>query len=159
MNILQQQLKEYRRTDNGEIIQGAAHTSKLLNHKYRNKIIMGAYSYIKSLNIEYTAIACCGASGMLIVPQIAELLKKNIIMIRKKRDGYSEFIVEGVAAKNYIIIDDLICSGKTIKHIVSSIRKETPRSNCVGVYCYIPDECSYGSHPEYCKRDLGVDYL
>ena len=81
MNILQQQLKEYRRTDNGEIIQGAAHTSKLLNHKYRNKIIMQTYVDLRDKDLEFDAIACCGISGLMVVPQIAELLKKNILFV------------------------------------------------------------------------------
>ena len=159
MNVLQQQLDDYRRNDDGSIIQGAAHTSRILNHKYRNKIIINTYSYLNKLDIYYDSIACCGTSGLMVVPQIAELLKKNIIVVRKKKDGYSDFLVEGPSSKYYIIIDDLICSGGTVKHIIKNIRRETPRSKCVGVYCYMPEESSYRNCPEYCKRDLGVEYL
>jgi orotate phosphoribosyltransferase-like protein len=95
----------------------------------------------------------------MVVPQIAELLKKNIILVRKQIDGYSDFLVEGSATNQYIIIDDLVCSGNTVKHIIKNIRRETPRSKCVGVYCYMPEESSYRKYPEYCKRDLGIDYL
>ena len=159
MNVLEQQLDEYRRNDDGSIIQGAAHTSRILNHKYRNKIIINAYSYLNKLDLYYDSIACCGTSGLMVVPQIAELLNKNIIVVRKNRDGYSDFMVEGPSSKHYIIIDDLICSGKTVKHITKTIKIETPRSTCVGVYCYMPEESSYRNCPEYCKRDLGVPYL
>ena len=64
-------------------------------YKYRNKIIMGCtYSYheYRKLDIKYDGSydACCGASGlMVVVPQIAELLNKNIILVRKHTDGYS----------------------------------------------------------------------
>jgi len=159
MNVLEQQIDEFRRNDDGSIIQGAAHTSRILNHKYRNRIVMTTYSYLNKLNIEYDSIACCGTSGLMVVPQIAELLNKNIIVVRKKKDGYSDFMVEGAATNNYIIIDDLICSGGTVKHIIKNIRRETPRSKCVGVYCYMPEESSYRNCPEYCKRDLGIPYL
>jgi len=159
MNILEQQLEDYRRNEDGSIIQGAAHTSRLLSHKYRNKIIINSYSYLNKLDIYYDSIACCGTSGLMVVPQIAELLKKNIILVRKQIDGYSDFLVEGSAANQYIIIDDLVCSGNTVKHIIKNIRRETPRSKCVGVYCYMPEESSYRKYPEYCKRDLGIDYL
>ena len=159
MNILQQELDEYRRTPDGRVIQGASHTSRVLSHKYRNKIIMETYSYLKKLDIEYDGIACCGASGMLIVPQIAELLKKNIILVRKKLDGYSDFWVEGANCSKYIILDDLICSGSTVKHIIKSIKDDTPISKCIGVYSYMRDECAYRKHSEYCKKDLGIDYL
>lgn len=159
MNVLMQQLDEYRRNEDGSVIQGAAHTSKLLNHKYRNRIIMTTYSYLKKLNIDYDAIACCGTSGLMIVPQIAELLTKNIIVVRKDLKGYSKFYVEGPYTKKYIIIDDLICSGDTIKHILTSINRESSRSKCMGVYSYIKDECAYRNHPEYCKKDLNIEYL
>ena len=51
MNVLQQELDEYRRTPDGRVIQGASHTSCVLSHKYRNKIIMETYSYLKKLDI------------------------------------------------------------------------------------------------------------
>jgi len=159
MNVLEQQLDEYRRNDDGSIIQGAAHTSRILNHKYRNKIIINAYTKLNKLDIYYDSIACCGTSGLMVVPQIAELLKKNIIVVRKKKDGYSDFMVEGAATNLYIIIDDLICSGGTVKHIMKNIRRETPRSKCLGVYCYMPEESSYRNYPEYCQRDLGIPCL
>ena len=159
MNVLEQQLDDYRRTDDCNIIQGAAHTSRILNHKHRNKIIINAYTKLSKLDIYYDAIACCGTSGLMVVPQIAELLKKNIIVVRKKKDGYSDFMVEGTSTNHYIIIDDLICSGGTVKHIIKNIRGETPRSKCVGIYCYMPEESVYRKYPEYCKRDLGIDYL
>ena len=121
MNVLQQELDEYRRTPDGRVIQGASHTSRVLSHKYRNKIIMETYCYLKKLDIKYDGIACCGASGMLVVPQIAELLKKNIILVRKELNGYSDFLVEGANSIRYIILDDLVCSGGTVKHIIKTI--------------------------------------
>lgn len=159
MNILMQELDEFRRNDDGSIIQGSSHTSRILNHKYRNKIIMNTYSYLDKLDIVYDSIACCGTSGLMVVPQIAELLKKNIIIVRKDLKGYSKFYVEGPYTKKYIIIDDLICSGDTIKHILKSIDKESSRSKCIGVYSYMKDECAYRKNPEYCKKDLDIEYL
>src|SRR6056300_2012853 len=93
------------------------------------------------------------------VRRVVYLPKKNIIVVRKQKDGYSDFLVEGPSSKCYIIIDDLICSGGTVKHIMKNIRREAPRSKCVGVYCYMPEESSYRNCPEYCKRDLGIPYL
>lgn len=158
-SVLAQELDEYRRNPDGSIIQGASHTSRILSHKYRNKIIMTAYSYLSKIDIKYSGIACCGASGMLVVPQIAELLKKNIILVRKKKDGYSDFLVEGANCSRYIILDDLICSGNTVKHIMNSIKEECPSSKCLGIYCYMPEESAYRTEPKYCEKDLGIPYL
>ncbi len=103
---------------------------------------------------------CCGASGLMVVPQIAEILNKNIVVVRKHNDpGYSEFIVEGVAPKKYIIVDDLICSGDTVKHMIRSIKEESGHSVCCGVYCYMKELCAYRKRSELCVKDLGVNYL
>ena len=159
MNILQQELDDFRRNEDGSIIQGASHTCRVLNHKYRNKVIINAYTKLSKADFWFDSIACCGTSGMLVVPQIAELLKKNIIVVRKNLDCYSDFIIEGPSTKQYVIIDDLICSGKTVKRIIKAIKTETPRSRCMGVYSYMKDECAYAKAHDLCLRDLGCQYL
>ena len=148
---------------NNRIIGGAPHTSIILNHKYRNKIIIKAVCDLRKIADDFDAIACCGTSGMLVVPQISELLNKNIIVVRKTTEKtYSRFIVEGASTLNYIIVDDLICSGNTVKYIRKQIKIETPRSQCVGVYCYMPEGAAYSNDKEgskLCQRDLGVPLL
>lgn len=144
MNILNHQLDGYRMTENGQIIQGAGHTCRVLNHKNRNKIIIKAVCDLRKIENTFDSIACCGVSGLMVVPQIAELLNKNIVVIRKPDEKrYSEFSVEGVSPFRYIIIDDLICSGNTLKWIRQAIYEDNPKSICTGLYCYIPDECAY----------------
>ena len=125
----------------------------------RNKVIINAYTKLSKADFWFDSIACCGTSGMLVVPQIAELLKKNIIVVRKNLDCYSDFIIEGPSTKQYVIIDDLICSGKTVKRIIKAIKTETPRSRCMGVYSYMKDECAYAKAHDLCLRDLGCQYL
>jgi hypothetical protein len=98
----------------------------------------------------------------MVVPQIAELLNKNIVVVRKGERCYSEFRTEGVAPFRYIILDDLICSGSTVKHIKRVLKDEYSRSSCVGVYCYLPSECAYRNNEEgskLCQRDLGIPML
>jgi adenine/guanine phosphoribosyltransferase-like PRPP-binding protein len=160
MNILQQELDDFRRNEDGSIIQGASHTSRILNHKYRNKVIIDAYTKLSKVDFWFDAIACSGTSGMLVVPQIAELLKKNIIVVRKsKQHCYSEFLIEGPSTKQYIIIDDLICSGNTVRLIINRIKEETPRSKCMGIYSYMKDECAYANAHDLCLRDFNAPYL
>ena len=140
------QLDEFRRTDSGKIIQGAAHTCRVLNHKNRNKIIIKAVCDLRKISDQFDSIICCGVSGLMVVPQIAELLDKHIVVIRKPDEKcYSDFPMEGVTPFRYIIVDDLVCSGSTIKHIKHTIYEDCPKARCVGVYCYMPDQCSYGT--------------
>ncbi len=87
---------------------------------------------------------CCGVSGLLVVPQIAELLNKNIVIVRKPDEKrYSEFWIEGASPFRYVVVDDLICSGDTFKWIRQAIHEDNPKAICTGLYCYIPDECAY----------------
>lgn len=161
-NILNQPIEDIRKVDNGNYIQGASHTCHVLNHKIRNKIIIKAVCDLRKISDSFDSIACCGVSGLMVVPQIAELLNKHIIVVRKGEKCYSEFRTEGVAPFRYIILDDLICSGATVKHIKKTIKNEYYRSNCIGVYCYLPNECAYRNDEDgskLCKRDLGIPLL
>jgi orotate phosphoribosyltransferase len=155
-------IEDIRKTSDGKYIQGASHTCHVLNHKERNRIIIKAVCDLRKIADTFDSIACCGVSGLMVVPQIAELLNKNIVVVRKGERCYSEFRTEGVAPFRYIILDDLICSGSTVKHIKKILKDEYYRSNCVGVYCYLPDECTYHDDEEgskLCQKDLGISLL
>jgi adenine/guanine phosphoribosyltransferase-like PRPP-binding protein len=161
-NIFNQPIEDVRKTSEGKYIQGASHTCHVLNHKARNKIIIKAVCDLRKIADSFDSIACCGVSGLMVVPQIAELLNKNIVVVRKGEQCYSEFRTEGVAPFQYIILDDLICSGSTVRHIKKVIKDEYSRSHCIGVYCYLPNECAYRNDEDgskLCKRDLGVSLL
>ncbi len=144
MNMMNQKIEDVRRTDDGKIIQGASHTCRVLNHKNRNKIIIKAVCDLRKIADTFDSIACCGVSGLMVVPQIAELLNKNIVIVRKPDEKrYSEFWIEGVSPFRYVVVDDLICSGDTFKWIRQAIHEDNPKAICMGLYCYIPDECAY----------------
>ena len=162
MNVLDMPVEDVRKTVDGKYIQGASHTCHVLNHKERNKIIIKAVCDLRRIADSFDSIACCGVSGLLVVAQVAELLNKNIIIVRKGEKCYSEFRTEGVAPFRYIILDDLICSGGTVRYIKKVLKDEYSRSSCIGVYCYLPNECAYRADEEgskLCKRDLGVQLL
>ena len=154
-------LEDFRKTGDNRIISGSAHTCRVLNHKTRNRIIINAVCRLRELDDTYDSIACSGTSGLMVVPQIAEILNKEIIIVRKHNEiSYSPFHIEGVMPNRYIIIDDLVCSGTTIKHITRSIKEEYPRSKCIGVYCYIPEECAYNTATsKLFERDFDAPFL
>ena len=161
MNVLTMQTEDVRCTEHG-IIQGASHTCHVLNHKNRNKIIIKAVCDLRKISDSFDSIACCGVSGLMVVPQIAELLNKNIVVVRKGEKCYSKFLTEGAAPFRYIILDDLICSGTTVKHIKNIIKDEYARARCVGLYCYLPDECAYRPNSNSAKdfeRHYGFPFL
>jgi len=162
MNILETQMEDHRKTADGKYIQGASHTCHVLNHKTRNKIIVKAVCDLRKMEQQFDTIVCCGVSGLMVVPQIAEILNKHILVVRKDESRYSEFTTEGVAPFRYVVIDDLICSGNTIERITNTIKEEYPRARCLGIYCYLPDETIFRPNVEgskLCERRFGSPLL
>jgi len=160
-SLNEMEIEEVRNTDGG-IIQGASHTCHVLNHKIRNKIIIKAVCDLRKISKDFDSIVCCGVSGLMVVPQIAEIINKNILVVRKDERRYSNFTTEGVAPFRYVIIDDLICSGSTIKHITSTLKEEYPRSRCIGIYCYLPQETVFKPDMEgskICEKRFGSPLL
>lgn len=163
MNVFNQKIDEFRVTKDGNYIQGASHTCRVLNHKVRNKIIIKAVCDLRKISDNFDSIVCCGTSGLMVAPQVCEILDKHIVVVRKPdTKSYSDFFMEGVMPFRYVIIDDLICSGSTIRLIKNTIYEESPRARCIGVYCYMPEETGYQSTQEgskLCERDLGIPLL
>lgn len=71
---------------------------------------------------DYTLVGC-GLSGVMLLPLLSHETGINCTIVRKKSDRrHSKWIVEGYTEfSRYIIIDDLIESGKTIKYIKKNI--------------------------------------
>jgi hypothetical protein len=67
----------HRRTDTGQWMQGCEHTTNLLNTTHRNQIINETVERLTELYNDFDTIACCGTSGLLVVPRVCEILKKN----------------------------------------------------------------------------------
>jgi hypoxanthine phosphoribosyltransferase len=80
---------------------------------------------IRAQKLKFDAIAFTGLSGALIAPLVADKLKKPIIAVRKEKTTHSDCFVEGCfSGKKYIIVDDQISTGATIKSIKDKIKKD-----------------------------------
>jgi hypothetical protein len=96
-----------------------------------------------------------GVSGMMVGPMVAARMRKPWCIIRKPGDGtHSDHkVVEGWHNfKTYIIIDDLIATGGTIKLIQTTLRDharaydykwERGVPECVGFYLFNHDELAW----------------
>lgn len=89
------------------------------------------------------AIACCGYSGLLIAPSVADILGKSLLIVRRQcTTTHSCYLVEGdIDSKTYIIIDDFINTGETINYIITTISRYHP-PKCVGIVCYLKNYSS-----------------
>jgi adenine/guanine phosphoribosyltransferase-like PRPP-binding protein len=88
---------------------------------------------------EFDALAVRGLSGLIIAPIVADRMNKTLLIVRKPKDtNHSYRKVEGdYGAKRYIILDDLVSSGDTVRAIEAAIRKDVPTALCLGVYQYL----------------------
>lgn len=93
------------------------------------KLIEDAAKKIKK-DKAITAIAVSGISGCTIGTLVSFLSKKPLIVVRKGEKRNSSFDVESVLEKeqkgSYIVVDDLISSGNTMRRIVEYIKKAHP---------------------------------
>jgi adenine/guanine phosphoribosyltransferase-like PRPP-binding protein len=86
-------------------------------------------------------IAMCGLSGLLVGIPVADKLDRDIAILRKSKQCHSGLKVEGQFADKYIIVDDLIDRGKTVRDILD----EMP-GKCVGIVLYNNQYCAYASN-------------
>ena len=85
----------------------------------RKQIVHRLVANINESGLDFDSVVFRGMSGALIVPEVAGVLNKPIVLVRKDDGSHSSHIVEGYAhVKKYIIIDDLIYMGHTITNIV-----------------------------------------
>jgi adenine/guanine phosphoribosyltransferase-like PRPP-binding protein len=89
----------------------------------------------------FDAIAFTGSSGAAIAFPLSFFLKLPLIHIRKDDKNHYGKPIEGtISSKKYLIVDDLIASGATIRNIVKTINKEYKhKAKPVGIYLYDSD--------------------
>jgi adenine/guanine phosphoribosyltransferase-like PRPP-binding protein len=84
------------------------------------------------------AIAFTGTSGAAAAYPLSIRLKMPLICIRKDTESSHHGLpYEGVIGiKNYIIVDDCIESGKTIKRIIKEVKLVNPKAQPIGIFLY-----------------------
>lgn len=102
----------------------------------------GTVEQPKKEPIEFDTIACTGVSGIVIGLALAQRMGRKVAIVRKNGDGtHSGNRIEANCFPEeigkYIIVDDLTESGKTIKRIVTALKKHAPRkTKHVATYFY-----------------------
>lgn len=103
-----------------------------------NEIIESVIVLLRKHSKGFDAIAFRGASGALVAPAVAARLHKSLILVRKpEENAHSRMLVEGpTEIVRYVIVDDLIISGATIREIKRVVKLFSPYSKCVGIVEY-----------------------
>lgn len=85
----------------------------------------------------FDAIAFTGSSGAALAYPMSFLMKMPLIHVRKGTSHYGFGKIEGtISSKRYVIIDDFIESGNSIRRIVKSITDELERPKPVAIVLY-----------------------
>lgn len=102
-----------------------------------NRVINEMTGHLTPHEGEFSAVAFRGMSGAVVAPGVAQRLNKDLIVVRKPHEiNHSNMGVEGVECKAYVIIDDFIDSGTTIKEIRRAVRQEEIFGKLVGIGLY-----------------------
>lgn len=87
---------------------------------------------------QFDAIAVRGVSGMLIGPIVAYLLRKQLIIVRKPKEEESTHAYQHVECNltqgTYVVLDDFVSSGATVKAIVEQMKLHCPLIKPIGAY-------------------------
>lgn len=105
-----------------------------VNADSRDKAIEYVVGRLESESFD--VVACRGVSGATMAAVVAYKLHKDLCIVRKPNDGsHSSYTVEGPTGR-YVIVDDFISTGATVKEIVKQITRVDPHAECLGVICY-----------------------
>jgi adenine/guanine phosphoribosyltransferase-like PRPP-binding protein len=102
------------------------------------KLVPKAVKKLRSIKRKYPfdAIAFTGSSGAALAYPLSYLLKMPLIHVRKGNSHYGMGKIEGtISSKHYIIVDDFIETGSTIKRIIKNISAET-NAKPIGILLY-----------------------
>ncbi len=124
------------------------------------EIIEGFGQYtllLKSMGIEFDVVACCGTSGLIIAPILAHHFNKKLLVVQKTNQHRhtSDHLDGFIGGQKYIIVDDFIDSGATIRRIVRKVKKYQEGANVVppqlvSIFCYSSPSGAFKNIPVYC---------
>ena len=140
------------------MIVAASHLHDILNTKKLKTVVRHAVKTLRK--VEFDFIACRGLSGTTFASIVAYRLNKPLVIVRKGEQCHSWLTVENARPGNYIILDDLICSGETIEKIIEAINQQleannvannaTGQANLCGIYLYTKNSAG-----DYSRRRFG----
>lgn len=107
----------------------------------RRENLRKATTTLKTDCATFDTIVCTGVSGVLFASPLALLMKKNLVIVRKNRDGsHSGRKVEANCASDevgkWIFVDDLVDSGATLKRVKSEMKLWSDAATYLGDYLY-----------------------
>lgn len=109
-----------------------------LHWAFRNQQRYVNIAVARLRHVDFDTIVYTGHSDALVAPAVAYLLRKYIIVIRKAGDDtHSHLEVEGnFEGSRYVIVDDFISHGETVRRIKRLMDDCSSRHQLVGLCMY-----------------------
>lgn len=125
---------------------GVEYLTPLTSSKKRLAVVNKAVGILA--NVDFDSIAFIGMSGALLAPVLAFVMGKELIALRKHgSQSHSWHSIEGFnKTKRYIVVDDFICTGNTVRDIAKRMEGFAPGAEYVGTYAY-NDQYFHVGHP------------
>lgn len=120
----------------------ASYLENAVDMEKRNVTVLTVAAMIlndKSKGIPIQAIAVQGVSGLLVAPIVSYLTHVPLVVVRKCSDSsnHSSYRVEhDYSFDHYVVIDDCVCSGNTLLHIIQELRYYASNPTLEKVYLY-----------------------
>jgi adenine/guanine phosphoribosyltransferase-like PRPP-binding protein len=125
-----------------------AHLRPFIRPSDNKKIIRNCIAVLSHL--DFDTIAFRGLSGALLAPVIAMKMGKELIAVRKGEKCHSYRMLEGnTAVERYVIVDDFVSCGDTVRAILDEVYAVAPEAKCIGVL-----EANHLRTDVYVGRDL-----
>jgi adenine/guanine phosphoribosyltransferase-like PRPP-binding protein len=136
---------------------------KLLNK--RADFLIGELEKDKKL-YEINALVVRGISGAVMGGIVSSITGIPLVIVRKEKSHsgydveYDDYLLDEEKPTNYVIIDDLINSGDTMKEIVKAIKSKThfEKANLKKIYLYSFEYYNGCSSPDSHWNDIPVCY-
>jgi hypoxanthine phosphoribosyltransferase len=124
------------------------------------KLVPEAVKKVRQLRKEFKfdAIAFSGSSGAALAFPLSFFLKIPLIHVRKGSSHYGSGRIEGtISSKKYLIVDDFIDRGNTMKRIMKSINDDLGKeAKPVAIFLY--DSMRLASFT-YNKKQIPIFFL
>lgn len=99
-----------------------------------------------------------GVSGALVVPYIGRVLDVHWALVRKPTEGsHSPHLVEGTIGECWVLVDDLIDTGATLRRVEEAIKLDLYgwTTYCAGAITYL-DSVNYIT-PDDIEMEYGLE--
>jgi adenine/guanine phosphoribosyltransferase-like PRPP-binding protein len=108
--------------------------------KYLGRHLAALKKAIRGSGVTFNALAFSGYSGAFVAAPLSLALKKPMVMVRKVGEAthgiYPYRVIGPTVVRSYVIVDDLIDSGRTVTNILEAMKEAYPTAECRGVFLY-----------------------